>query len=152
MLLGPFGVPVATGWIRADSVYFANKLDGTKIKQPLSSLQELTGLPPDLAMVESVLSGSYTLPAHYVPTLVQDTLLQAHPLPAAQPSLTLSYTYKCQYPSYIEFKDEVGKYYIRNTSAPSIAGPASTILVQEDSAGIVQTRLKMEVLSRKFEK
>ena len=93
-LTAAFGLPVAAGWVRADSLYFHNKLDGSRIKEPLDLVYQYTGLPPDLGLLEGVLSGQYSMPRGFVATQVQDTMLVAYPLPNQTYRLQYQYAYK----------------------------------------------------------
>jgi hypothetical protein len=144
------GIPVATGWVRADSVWVDSKLNGQKIKEPLSRLTEITGLPPDLGVVEGLLTGQYSIPKGFAPVAVTDTSLTAYPLPNNDWQLNMRFDPISVWPKHIDLKDSDGAYSIRNWDSGPFLGPKNTSLVQTDSTGKVLTTLKLEVLSRKF--
>lgn len=145
------GIPVATGWIRPDSVYVDNRLGGQKIKEPLTRLTEITGLPPDLAVVEGILSGQYSLPKGFVPVSANDSSLVAYPLPDDTYRLTALFAKLMSWPSEMLLSDGLNQYAIRNYAEGTGPGPGRTFLVQTDSAGKVLSSVKLETSSRKFE-
>jgi hypothetical protein len=145
------GVPVANGWIRNDSVYVDSKLGGQRIKEPLMRLTELTGLPPDLGVVESLLTGKYVLPSGFMPVTVTDTNLVAYPLPSSDWRLTSHFNMPESYPMEMELSDQQGTYTIRNSTGEGSSGPSKTTIVQADRSNTVQATIKIDVLQRKFE-
>lgn len=145
------GIPVATGWIRPDSVYVDNRLGGQKIKEPLTRLTDITGLPPDLAVVEGILSGQYSLPRGFAPIAASDSSLTAYPLPDDTYKLTAVFSKLVTWPSEMLLSDGMNQYAIRNYAEGFTPGPGRTFLVQTDSAGKVLSSVKLETSSRKFE-
>jgi len=146
------GIPVATGWVRNDSVWIDSRFSNQKIKEPLTKLTDITGLPPDLSVVEGVLTGQFAIPKSFFPVEATDSTLLAYPLPDTEWRLLMTFTSKDTWPHKIELRDGAGTYTIVNTNYGPFPGPKNSMLVQSDSSGKVLTSLKLETLSRRFSK
>ena len=145
------GVPVATGWIRKDSLFVDNRIGGSSIKEPLTRLTDMTGLPPDLAVVESVLTGRYVLPAGFKAVAATDSSFQAIPFPDGMRKLTALFSIGKTWPKDMSLNDPSGQYAIHNYEEGRNTEPGRTHLVQTDKIGNVLTTIRLEALSRKFE-
>lgn len=144
------GIPVATGWIRTDSVYVDNRMGGGTVKEPLARLRDMTGLPADLGVLEAILSGRYALPAGFAPTAASDTNLAALPLPQTDWQLTMAVPKAQAWPSGLALQGREGRFSVSNQDVGPGPGPGRTTIVQQDSAGRVLTSLRLDAVSREF--